>query len=108
MKSDIANFTSIEEFLIYSTVKSCYIDFQKMLILEPKLLSFKQELLEQDFKEILEWGFFDLFNYEINQKLEINYTQFKVAFTFFEHPLKPLFASILDNNYYLFINNSYT
>ncbi|AND64599.1 hypothetical protein AX766_09305 [Flavobacterium covae] len=108
LKSDIANFSSIEEFLICSIVKSNYIDFQKMLIVESKILSFKQELLEQDFQEILEWGFFDLFNYELEQKLELKYTQFKGAFTFFEHPLKPLFASILDNNYYLFINNSYT
>ena len=61
-----------------------------------------------DFEEILEWFFFDLFNYEIHQKLELKYTEFKGAYTFFENPLKPLFASILDNNYYLFINNSYT
>ncbi len=108
LKSDIINFSSIEEFLIYGTIKSNYIDFQKMLLVEPKIVSFKKELLEQDFKELLEWGFFDLFNYEIEQKLELKYTQFEDAFTFFESPLKPFFVSILDNNYYLFINNSYT
>jgi hypothetical protein len=108
LKSDIINFSSIEEFLIYSAIKSNYIDFQKMIQVEHKILSFKKELLEQDFKELLGWGFFDLFNYEIEQKLELKYIKFKEAFTFFESPLKPFFASILDNHYYLFINNSYT
>jgi hypothetical protein len=108
LKSDIIDFSCLEEFLIYGTLKSNYIDFQKMLLVEPKILSFKKELSEQDFKDLMEWGFFDLFNYEINQKLELKYTDFKGAFTFFESPLKPLFVSILDNKYYLFINNSYT
>lgn len=108
LKSNIANFSSDEEFLIYSAVKCNYIDPQYITLVKPKILSLKKVLGEQDFKALLEWGFFDLFNYEMDQKLELKYTEFKEAFSFFESPLKPFFVGILDNHYYLFINNSYT
>lgn len=108
LKSSLTNFKSIEEFLFHALIKSKIVNVAKIELVKLKILNFKKELSEQDFKEILEWGFFDLFNYEIEQKLEFKYTDFKFAYSFFEYPLKPLFATSLDDNYFLFINNSYT
>ena len=102
------NFNSLCEFVIYSSLKSNFISNKKLLFEESKLLNFKKTLTEFDFNDILNWGFFDVFNYEINLQLELNYSLFVEAFSFFESPLKPFFAATLDGNYFLFINNSYT
>jgi hypothetical protein len=79
-----------------------------MVNVEGKLLNMKIEFSKEEFDDILEWGFFELYNFEINEKIELNYNQFKSAFSYFEGSLKPFFSAELDDCFFLFINNSYT
>ncbi|NML72081.1 hypothetical protein HHL23_20140 [Chryseobacterium sp. RP-3-3] len=106
--SDTKNFQNIDEFIYYSLIKIGYTNKEKLDILVSSYVSLKKEIYEEEFLDLLNWGFLDIFNYEITEKIELNYSKYIESFTFFDNHSKPVFIAILDDSYYFFINNTYT
>lgn len=106
-KSNIENFSCIEEFVFYSLLEFNFIDFNSLKETNWDINDLKKQIFKNEFSELLGWGLFDLMSENLKENIKISYNNFTEAYTFFKYPSKPIFALSADSYYYLFINNYY-
>lgn len=107
-KSPNTGFSCINEFVFYSLLECDFVSIEILKETDYDISNYKTEISENEFKDLLGWGLFDIMNENLKTGLNVDFKDFTNAYTFFEYPSNPIFALNADGFYYMFINNYYT